>query len=477
MSISTSLNTAVSGMSVASRMAEVVSSNVANSLTDGYGRRSLEVSSSSLSGVESGAVVRHVDRGLLASRRLADASLSGVDVLVSNMEQIEAIVGQAGQDGSIASRIVAVEAALIDAATNPSSSAALSALSDRLTGLTQGLNDASRSVQNLRVDADSSISKQVERLNTALQQVEKLNDDITYSRNTGIDPASLLDQRQLVVDTIAQIVPVRELDRDGGQIALMTPGGVSLIDGKARQFGFLHNPVIVPDMTLASGGLSGITLDGVPLAPSGVGKLGGGTLGATFQIRDAELVKAQDGLDSIAADLVMRFQNPSVDPTLSVTDAGMFTDAGAAFDVGNQNGLAGRISLNAEIDPARGGSVTKLRDGINAQAQGISGNASLLHAMSAAFAEPKVLTIGGIQQSAAGRASAFAENIGTQRLDYEAEFSFANARWSSLKEAEASDGVNTDFEMQMLLRIEQAYAANARVVQTIDSMMQRLMEI
>ncbi len=54
MSISHSLSNALSGMTAASRMAEVVSSNLANSLTDGYGRRSLDLSSSVIGGRGSG---------------------------------------------------------------------------------------------------------------------------------------------------------------------------------------------------------------------------------------------------------------------------------------------------------------------------------------------------------------------------------------------------------------------------------------
>ena len=48
----------------------------------------------------------------------------------------------------------------------------------------------------------------------------------------------------------------------------------------------------------------------------------------------------------------------------------------------------------------------------------------------------------------------------------------------SLYEAEKLEtGVDTDRELQNLLIIEQAYAANARVLETIDQMIQRLMEI
>ena len=39
MSISASLSSALSGLTAASRRAEVVASNVANAMTEGYGRR------------------------------------------------------------------------------------------------------------------------------------------------------------------------------------------------------------------------------------------------------------------------------------------------------------------------------------------------------------------------------------------------------------------------------------------------------
>ncbi|MCF2871588.1 flagellar hook-associated protein FlgK [Octadecabacter sp. G9-8] len=481
MSISNSLSNALSGMTAASRMAEVVSSNVSNSLTDGYGRRTLNLSAAVVggrgAGVEIGSVNRHVDRGIIADRRLADASLSGFETLVSTMGRVEDVVGSAGEIGSISSRIVDVEAALIDASVDPSSATRLSSLGDRLNDLTSSLNTATKSIQNLRVEADASIASQVDTLNTSLAQVEQLNKDVTSAQLSGIDPSGLIDQRQMVIDKIAEIVPVRELDRDGGQVALTTPSGETLLDGKAKVFGFVANPVITSDMTIASTGLSGITLDGAPLSADGIGKLGGGTLGASFQVRDVELVTAQDGLDAVAADLILRFQDTSVDPSLSAGEPGLLMDGGLAYDAMNLTGLAGRIGVNAAVDPAQGGALTNLRDGINATTPGPSGNSTLLQALSTALSAPIASGADPTQKSAAARAADFEASTGAQRLNFEAELSFSNARWSGLKEAEAAGGVDTDYEMQMLLRIEQAYAANARVLQTIDTLMQRLMEI
>lgn len=481
MSISNSLSNALSGMTASARMAEVVSSNVSNALTEGYGRRSLELSAASIggrgAGVEIGSVTRNIDAGIIADRRLSDASLGAYEYLVSVMGDLEEIVGRPGEGGSIADRIVAVETALVDAASDPASDLRLDALKGSFSALTSGLNDAAKSIQDKRADADATIATLVSDLNDNLVRVERLNADITYSRNSGNDPSGLMDERQRIIDRIAEIVPVKEYVRDGGQVALMTPSGEMLIDGKAKQYQFTANPVITADMTVASGGLSGLMRDGVAISGDGIGKLSGGALGAAFRARDLDLPGAAAGLDQIAADLITRFQDPAVDGTLLAGDAGLLTDAGAAYDGTSLEGLASRITLNDAVVPSSGGSLSVFRDGLNATVIGPSGNSALLQALSAAISDPRSVGLDPSFQSAAGRAASLMAEVGNDRLALETELGFENARWTSLKEAEAAEGVDTDYEMQMLLRIEQAYAANARVVQTVDSMIKQLLEI
>jgi len=481
MSISNSLSNALSGMTASARMAEVVSSNVSNALTEGYGRRSLNLSSGVVAGrgagVEINGITRHMDQGILADRRLADARLGANKSLVATMSTVQDIIGKVDQAGSLADRIVSVEAAIIDAASDPASVGRLSNLNDRLQDLTTHLNLASKNIQIERQRADTSISAQVDTLNNALSQLERLNADVAYSTNTGGDPSGLIDARQNVIDKIAELVPVRTLNRENGRIALMTPQGEMLIDGPPKVFGFIPNPVITSDMTLAGGGLSGLTRDGNPIASDGIGRLGGGTLGASFQARDVELTMAQSGLDEVAADLILRFESSSVDPTILPGQPGLLTDDGAPLDAANIVGLSGRISVNASIDPNQGGEVFRLRDGLYAVTQGLSGDSTLLSSLGSALAEPRSGVLDTVELSAVGRAGRLVDSVGNQRTSYESEVSFEFARWTSLREAEAAEGVDTDYEMQMLLRIEQAYSANARVIQTVNSLMQRLMEI
>jgi flagellar hook-associated protein 1 FlgK len=63
------------------------------------------------------------------------------------------------------------------------------------------------------------------------------------------------------------------------------------------------------------------------------------------------------------------------------------------------------------------------------------------------------------------------------RINMEDRLAFESARWETLREKELTYGVDSDQEMQTLMQIEQAYSANARVIQTLDSMIRTLMEI
>lgn len=478
MTLNSSLANALSGLNATARMADVVAANIANALTDGYGRRRVDLSAASVGGAGAGVrldgLSRLTDRGLVADRRLADAALGDDDATAKALVKLEEVLGKPDDPAALPARIAALEQALVTASTEPASEARLAAVVGRLDGVAAAFREGAEGIRLLRQAADQSIATQVDTLNVALRQVERLNADISNARARNLDALGLIDQRQMAIDRISAIVPLRELDRSNGTVALMTTTGTMLIDGPAMQFGFEAATHVVPEMTLASGGLSGLTRDGVPLG--GVGSLGGGSLSAAFKLRDDTLVTAQAGLDAVALTLVERFQDPAVDPTVGA-GAGLFTDAGGAFALADPVGLSARIAVNAAIDPARGGAHYRLRDGVNATAAGPAGDAAGIHRWLDALAAPLALTGGGAALGVAQHAARYTSGVGALRLAGDESRSFAAARHATMREAELAGGVDNDQEMQSLLRIEQAYAANARVIQAIDAMMKNLMEI
>jgi len=484
MSMSSALSNALSGLTASSRTAETVSSNIANALTDGYGRREINLSSRVLGGEGSGVhidgISRMVDQVVIGDRRLADASLGASSTHAGFLQRIENVIGEPGVAGSLSDRLAGLDAAFVEAASRPDSEPRLQNVLRNVRGLTDHINIISREIQSQRTQADQSISNQVDLLNNSLQKIEQLNYTILAQNSGGRDTSALMDQRQQLVDQISSIVPMRAVPRERGQIALITTGGAILLDGRAAEVGFTSVGLITEDMTLDAGSLSGLTLNGNALSTSRNGIMSGGSLTALFEVRDELAITAQDNLDSFARDLVERFQSPTVDPTLGLLDAGIFTDAGALFDPANEAGLSTRLSINGLVDPLAGGDIWRLRDGLGAVAQGDVGNATLLQNLSSALTTTQVPVSGNITnatRSSSGLASDFLSAISTGRQSAEVEIVFSMTKVDTLKTQELQGGVDTDHEMQELLLVEQAFAANARVMQTVDDLIQTLLRM
>jgi flagellar hook-associated protein 1 FlgK len=483
MSISGSLSNAFSGLTAAARGAEVVSQNLANAMTDGYGRRELMLSTRHLGGTGGGVridgIARSIDTAVLGERRLADATGARTQSLASYFTRIEAAVGAPGEPGSLGTRIAEFESALVAAASRPDTAPRLEAVLDAARALAGTFGTITAAIQKERMDADAAIATEVGRLNAALGRISELNHNIRVEQASGRDPSGLLDERQRLVDTVSAIVPVREVARDGGQIALFTTGGAVLVDGLAAEVGFTPTATITADMTLGSGALSGLTLRGLPATAGATsGMLGGGSLGALMTIRDELAPAAQSRLDAVARDLMERYE--AADPTLATGAAGLFTDRGAAFSAADEVGVAGRLLVNAAVDPARGGALWRLRDGIGAAAPGPVGQSAGLQGLAEALTLPRTPASGGFAGGARtvqGLAGEFLSGIGTQRQRAEGDLAYATTRRDSLRAAELATGVDSDQELQQLLMIEKAYAANARVVAAAEAMLDRLMEI
>ncbi|WP_424971872.1 flagellar hook-associated protein FlgK [Dinoroseobacter sp. S76] len=485
MSVTIALNNALSGLTAASKAASVVSSNIANANTEGYGVREVELSSASLggqgAGVKINGISRSVDQSVLADRRAADAAYASAATQASYYASIENAIGLPGDDGSLSSELAKFDAALIEAASRPDSDARLSSAVAAADSLATTLRDLSGDIQAERLEAEKQIAAQVDILNTSLSQIEDLNNEIRRQTANGNEALALMDQRQVLIDQVASIVPVNVVDRDFGQVALISDGGGVLLDGRAAEFSFEDVGAIVPEMTVEGGALNYVEMNGSPVDTSAtINPLKGGSLEALFEVRDELAVAAQQDVDAVARDLIERFADTAVDPTLSPGDPGLFTDDGAAFDASLETGVAGRISINALVDPDQGGETWRLRAGLGATSPGEPGAGAILLSLSDALNGPKVAASGSfssIPRSAADLASDFLSKIGTARQASEGEVAYTSAKWEALRTLELEGGVDTDQELQKLLVIEDAYAANARVIQTVDEMLDLLLRI
>lgn len=484
MTISGALSNALSGLRAAGRGAEVVSTNISNALTPGYARRELTLSSSSIGdfgGVRIGGIQRIMDAGLASDKRLADAEVENHSAAARFFARFESLIGTPDNPASLSARLSGFENGLITAASRPDAPERLTGVIHDAKGLVESINTASAGIQEARSTADRTIATQVSQLNIALQEIRDLNIQVTSAQVQGNDFSALLDQRQLVVDQIAALVPVKQVPRDNGQIALYSTGGAVLLDGTAAIIGFQKTNVVTPYLSISDNTLSGLTLNGTAIrTDSDRGPLRGGALGAQFAIRDEYGVSAQAELDAVARDLAERFQDPATDPSLAIGDAGLFTDGPGAFDPADEVGLSRRLRLNAAVDPDQGGEPWRIRDGINALSEGNVGDASLLIGLGNALSSNRTPASGSFAGggfTVSRLVSTFVSEISANRTNAEQRQSYATARLTELTDRQLADGVDTDAEIQRLILIEQSYAANARMVQTVDELLDILTRI
>jgi len=483
------MNIALSGLTATGKRAEIASGNLANALTDGYGRQSVNLSAAVLGGYGSGVTVTGVERAsspeLTSARRLSDGDLAGGQAELDALVRLERSLGVAGGEDTLASRIVAFEGALRQLAETPELAPRQVAVAVAASDIANRLNQISTEGARVRQTADADIARQVNEVNGALTKIARLNRQIQIFAASGRDTASLIDQREQLIDRVAAIVPIREQMRAGGVVELTTAQGLILVDTSAREIEFSPSPVITAAMRYdgGAGALGGLTLNGVDITPGGPGSqaVTGGAMAARFAIRDRIAPEVSDRADALAADLIGRLAAAGLDPTLAPGAPGLFTDDGAAYDPANRAGLAGRLSLNAAVDPGAGGNPALIRAGLGAPATGPTANGDLPRALLDALtatgsftAVPGLPASLSFSQTAAG----LVELTAFDRVAAESDVAAFSSSRETLAGAEAEAiGVDSDAELQSLIQIEQAFAANVQVIQIATRMLEQLMEI
>ncbi len=489
MTLSRALGNAYSGLSNSAYRADITASNIANASTPGYVRRSAISAEGVVAGYGNGVrtigVERHQDVGVSRLRRDADGSAARADVLANAYALIDRELGVPGESSSLFTGYTALESSLRELAATPESPALQNSVLVASTELTFQFNNLSSFAGTMRSNADQQIGASVQTVNDALYRLQDINGDIAGRAEGSAEVGTLEDERQRLLDTIGEIIPIKDLPRGSGQVDVITETGVTLLAGNVRELEFQPSSVVTADSVYRSDGtgLSGLFVGDQNLTPAENGNFGlsSGKLSGYFSIRDTVGTEFQAEIDALAGDLISRFSDDGLDPTKAAGGPGIFTDAGGPFDPANTAGLAGRLQLNAAIDPSQGGSATRFRDGLGAVTTGLTGESEILtnlvDAMTAANGAPSGSKLTGTHSSSdlvAQVSSMFGEN----RIRHESLAVAADTRASVLSDAEIqASGVDTDYELQNMLIIEQAYAANARVIQTVSDMLDRLLQL
>ena len=314
MSLSQALSIAMSGLRANQLALSLTSSNVANSDTPGYIRKTvnqIQTSSGSIgAGVSVTGVNRELDLYLQQQIRTEQSGTSYADLRSSILSSLQSIYGTPGGTGTLETAFNNLVTAVQGLSTSSDSQSARIGVLNAAQSLTQQLNSMSGGIQSLRSRAESGLNSAVNTANTAMQQIVNLNTQLQSGNTTDAAAAALKDQRDQYVDQLSQLMDIRVIDNGNNQIQVFTNSGVQLVGAEASTLSFNPQGTVTPntqwDADPTKSNLGTLTLhfpNGGSLNLIQTNSIRSGTIAGYLELRDKTLVQAQTQLDQFAANM------------------------------------------------------------------------------------------------------------------------------------------------------------------------------
>ena len=312
MSLSQALVSAISGLKVNQSGLALVAANVANADTPGYVRKTVNqvatAGNNTGIGVRVSAIQRELDHYVQRQLRVENSGASYADTRAQFYQRLQDIYGQPGSDNALETVYNNFTSALQALSTSPDDGAARSSVISTAQLLAQQLNQMSDSIQGLRGDAELGIADAVTKANEAMSQIAKLNAQIAASSQADSAAATMLDQRDAYIDQLSQLMDINVVPIDHNQVAVFTNSGVQLVGTQAAQLSFDAQGTMTAETrwsadpsTRAVGTLTLTSPYGGSVDLIQSNAIRSGQIAAYLQMRDQDLVQAQNQLDAIAA--------------------------------------------------------------------------------------------------------------------------------------------------------------------------------
>lgn len=445
-----SFNTGLSALRYQRIAMDVAANNIANVTTDGYVRRRADAvstgaavqaalwsrSDDTAGGVALGSLDRMVDPFLDLRARREHGKQAFLDTRVAVLDRVESGIGEPGDSG-VAAALDDFAAAWADLGNHPEREASRSAVLS--AGAT--LADAVRvQAANVTTEIEDQVHHATDlgaEIDATAASLAEVNRSLAAAQLDGTDSNDLLDRRDELADRLSTLT--------GGEAKVRPDGGMDVtVNGTALVTGSTSSTVTV------SGGSGGAPLvlgidDGTTTTTVPTSAWGG-RLGAVAELVTTTLPKHLAGLDGVAVTLATAVN------TAHRTGYGLDGVSGRDYFAYDPDGAAGSLRV-AITSPDQLGvaKVAGTFDGSNATAVGeqVEGAASSYQRLVNGF--------GSSVQSATRLAS-------TQRL--------VTAQVEGSREQ--LTGVNLDEETLNLVAAQRAYEAAARVISTVDAVIDTL---
>jgi flagellar hook-associated protein 1 len=451
-SLNASLAIALSGLSAEQGALEATTNNVANVNTPGYSRQVPNLVSSDPvvidpltlgTGVTLESITSVRDPILESSIQQESQTQGQLGAQVSALQQTQ--VNFTTSTSDIGTQIANFFDSINQLSANPADLSVRQGVLTAADNLASSFNSTANNLTQQQTSLDQNVVETVGQINQLSQQIAHLNGQISQLQGAGESAGSFVDQRQQAIDQLSSLVNVSVIPSDHS-LTLTTANGTPLVLGtQSFQLQTQPNPA----------GLHEVYAQGVNITS----QLTSGALGGTLQVRDQQIPGIQSQLDTLAAGLANEVNG--------VQAAGYDLKGNAGTNLFNPppaGGTGAAASLSVAItDPAL---IAASSDGT----AGSNGNAEAMYALS---------TQTGINgQTPTDYYSGVVFNVGNDVSNATAEQSASTQVLQQLNDQRASiSGVSLDQEAANMIQYQNAYAASAQVVTTINSMMYDVLQM
>jgi flagellar hook-associated protein 1 len=440
MSLTSSLNTAVSSIGAFTAAIQTTSNNIANASTPGYSRQRVQLQAAAGSGsTGQGVVLQGYQsvRSELIQRQLQQQTQAqgSADAQASTLQQIQPTFTTSTQD--IGTQMSALFATISTLSTNPGSSLQRQAVLSAGQNLATAFHTTSESLTSQQSGINTQVTSDVSQINLLTQQIAALNPQLAALHESGQDGGSVQDQQDKLVMSLSKLTDVMVTKTSNGD-SLTTTAGAMLVVG-AQSFALQTTNVAGSQNVLDSNGKD-ITAT-----------LTGGDLGGSIKMRDQVIGGLLSDLNALANQFgtaMNQAQAQGFDRNGNV---------GQNFYNVTAMGAAASISM-AITDPAL----------VAASSDGSAGSTGNLVNLSAI--QTTALPAG---KTPSDTYANLVYSVGNLSANAKAESAATAVSLVQLNNQNNSvSGVSINEESVNLLNFQQAYAASARVVTTIQALFQ-----
>lgn len=246
-------------------------------------------------GVFVSGIDRLRDQFLDVAFRQEVASFGAADTAATYFSRIEDIFNEPG-DASLSIRLNELFDALQDFAAAVDNLPTRVATIEQASALAATLNEVDRRLNLLRSNANDQVSDTVTEINSLGERIAELNTSIQRLEGGGRAANDLRDQRDVLLDELAELVNITYRERDNGIVDVLM-GGDQFITGRdVRLLQAVATPAIDPDRP---------DMREVRFADTGTPVLvRDGRLRGLLDIRDDAIAGVEDSVDELARGLI-----------------------------------------------------------------------------------------------------------------------------------------------------------------------------